>query len=93
MTWAIYAPIAIVLMAVLVLFDAQDNEQMFFFGFMTPAVLYVFRPTNRYLSRLIFKYTGVSPNTEKECDPLYQQDNQEKINHLRKNIFTAQPSS
>ena len=62
--WAIYALITIVLMAVLVLFVAQDNEEKFFYGFMTPAAFYVFRPTNRYFSRLIFKFTGVSQSTE-----------------------------
>lgn len=64
--WAIYALIAIVFMAVLVLFVARDNEEMFFYGFLTPAAFYVFRPTNRYISRLIFKFTGVSQTTEQE---------------------------
>jgi hypothetical protein len=64
--WAIYTLIAIVLMAVLVLFVAQDNEEKFFYGFMTPAAFYVFRPTDRYLGRLIFKFTGVSPDTEQK---------------------------
>ena len=64
--WAIYALIAIVLMAVLVLFVAQDNEEMFFYGIMTPAAFYVFRPTDRYFGKLIFKFTGVSQSTEKE---------------------------
>ena len=62
--WAIYALMAIILMAVLVLFVAQDNEEKFFYGIMTPAAFYVFRPTNRYLSKLIFKFTGVSQTTE-----------------------------
>ena len=64
--WAIYALIAIALMAVLVLFVAEDNEEKFFYGFMTPAAFYVFRPTNRYLSKLIFKFTGVSQSTEQK---------------------------
>ncbi len=64
--WGIYTLIAIVLMAVLVLFVAQDNEEMFFYGFMTPAAFYVFRPTNRYLNKLIFKFTGVSQATDQE---------------------------
>ena len=61
--WAIYSLIAIVLMAVLVLFVAKDNEEMFFYGIMTPAAFYVLRPTNRYMSRLILKFTGVSQTT------------------------------
>lgn len=64
--WAIYALIAIVLMAVLVLFVAKDNEEMFFYGIMTPAAFYVFRPTRRYLDKLIFKFTGVAQPTEQE---------------------------
>lgn len=64
--WAIYALISIVLMTVLVLFVAEDNEEMFFYGFMTPAAFYVFRPTNRYLGKLIFKFTGVAQTTEQE---------------------------
>ena len=64
--WAIYTLIIIVLMAVLVLFVARDNEEMFFYGFLTPAAAYVFRPTNRYFSKLIFKFTGVSQTSEQE---------------------------
>ena len=64
--WIIYALIAIILMAVLVLFVAQDNEERFFYGFMTPAAFYVFRPTDRYLSKLIFKFTGVSQPTQQD---------------------------
>ena len=64
--WAIYTLITIILMAVLVLLVAQDNEEMFFYGFMTPAAAYVFRPTDRYFSRLIFKFTGVSRPTEQK---------------------------
>jgi uncharacterized Tic20 family protein len=58
--WAIYSLISIVLMVVLVLFVAQDNEEKFFYGIMTPAAFYVFRPTNRYINKLIFKFTGVT---------------------------------
>ncbi|RDH84777.1 MAG: hypothetical protein DIZ80_04745 [endosymbiont of Galathealinum brachiosum] len=64
--WIIYALIIIALIAVLVLFVASDNEEMVFFGFMTPAAAYVFRPTNRYIARLVFKYTGVSEAKEQE---------------------------
>jgi uncharacterized membrane protein YukC len=64
--WAIYTLIAIVLMAVLVLIVAQDNEERFFYGIMTPAAFYVLRPTNRYLGKLIFKYTGVSQPTDQQ---------------------------
>ena len=64
--WVIYALITIVLIVVLVLFVAQDNEERFFFTIMPAAAAYVFRPTNRYLAKLIFKFTGVSQPSENE---------------------------
>ncbi len=56
----------IALIVVLVLFVAQDNEERFFYGLMPAAAAYVFRPTERLLNKYIFKFTGVSPPTEKE---------------------------
>jgi hypothetical protein len=64
--WAIYALITIALIVILVLFVAQDNEERFFFTIMPAAAAYVFRPTNRYLGKLILKFTGVSQPTENE---------------------------
>ena len=64
--WVIYALITIVLMVVLVIFVAEDNEERFFFTIMPAAAAYVFRPTERYLGMLIFKFTGVSRPTESE---------------------------
>jgi hypothetical protein len=64
--WAIYALITIVLVAVLVLFVAEDNEERFFFTIMPAAAAYVFRPTERYLGTLIFRFTGVSKPAESE---------------------------
>jgi hypothetical protein len=64
--WAIYTLVTIALIVVLVLFVAQDNEERFFYGLMPAAASYVFRPTDRLLSKLIFKFTGVSQPTEKE---------------------------
>ena len=55
-----YALITIVLIVVLVLFVAEDSEERFFFTIMPAAAAYVFRPTERYLGKLIFKFTGVS---------------------------------
>jgi len=62
--WAIYALITIALIAILVLFVAQDNEERFFFTIMPAAAAYVFRPSNRYLGKLIFRFTGVSQPSE-----------------------------
>ena len=64
--WAIYVLIIIALIVVLVLFVAEDNEERFFFTIMPAAAAYVFRPTNRYLGNLIFKFTGVSQPSENE---------------------------
>lgn len=64
--WAIYALITIALIVILVLFVAQDNEERFFFAIMPAAAAYVFRPTDRYLGQLIFKFTGVSKPSENE---------------------------
>ena len=58
--WALYALIALVVVVVLVLFVAEDNEERFFFTIMPAAAAYVFRPTERYMSELILKFTGVS---------------------------------
>ena len=64
MAWTIYTLITIALIAVLVLFVAQDNEERFFYGLMPAAAAYVFRPMNKPFSKLIFKFTGVSQPTE-----------------------------
>ena len=64
--WAIYVLITIALIVILVFFVAQDNEERFFFTIMPAAAAYVFRPTNRYLGQLIFKFTGVSRPPENE---------------------------
>ena len=66
MAWAIYALMTIVLIVVLVLFVAQDNEERFFYALMPAAASYVFRPTDQFFSKLIFKFTGVSQPTDQE---------------------------
>ena len=64
--WAIYALITIALIVLLFLFVAEDNEERFFFTIMPAAAAYVFRPTEGYMGKLIFKFTGVSRPTENE---------------------------
>jgi hypothetical protein len=64
--WVIYALLALAIACVLVLFVARDTEERFFYGFMTLASAYVFRPTDKFFSKMIFKYTGVSQPSEKE---------------------------
>ena len=65
-TWIIYALLTMAFIAVLVLFVAQDNEERFFFSIMPAAAAYVLRPTDRYISKVIFKFTGVSRPEKKE---------------------------
>ncbi len=64
--WTIYSVLAVVLACVLVLFVARDNEERFFYGIMTIAAAYVFRPTERFFSKLILRFTGVSRTPEEE---------------------------
>jgi hypothetical protein len=64
--WLIYALLTIALIVVLVLFVAQDNEERFFFTIMPAAAAYVLRPTDRYLGKLVFKFTGVSHPSEND---------------------------
>ncbi len=66
MAWAIYTLITIAIIVVLVLFVAQDNEEMFFYGLMPAAAAYVFRPMDKPFSKLIYKFTGVSHPTEEK---------------------------
>ena len=61
MAWVIYALMTLALIVVLVLlFVAQDNEERFFYALMPAAAAYVFRPTEKWFSNIIFKFTGVS---------------------------------
>ena len=64
--WVIYALTTIAVIAILVLFVAQDTEERFFFTIMPAAAAYVFRPTNRYLGKLVSRFTGVTQSAEKE---------------------------
>ena len=62
--WIIYTLLTLAVIAVLVLFVAQDNEERFFYGIMPAAAAYVLRPMNKPFSKLIFKFTGVSRPAE-----------------------------
>ena len=64
--WAIYALLTVVLIVILVLFVARDNEERFFYTIMPAAAAYVFRPTERYLASLVTRFTGVPRPTEDE---------------------------
>jgi hypothetical protein len=64
--WIIYAAITLIIIAVLVLFVAQDNEERFFYSIMPAAAAYVFRPMNKPFSKLIYKFTGLSYPEDKQ---------------------------
>lgn len=64
--WLIYSVITLALIAVLVLFVARDNEERFFYTIMPAAAAYVFRPMHKPFSKLIYRFTGVSPPADKE---------------------------
>jgi hypothetical protein len=66
MAWTIYTLITIAIIVLLVLFVAQDNEERFFYAIMPAGAAYVLRPTDKFISNLIFKLTGVSQPTEPE---------------------------
>ena len=58
--WIIYALMAVVFAAILVLFVATDNEERFFYGLMPLAAAYVLRPGEKRMAKYVLKYTGVS---------------------------------
>jgi len=64
--WIIYTLIIITFIAVLVLFVAQDTEEMFFYSLMPAAAAYVFRPMKKPFHKLIFKFTGASYPAKEE---------------------------
>ena len=64
--WIIYALLTVVLIVILFLFVASDDEERFFFTIMPAAAAYVLRPSERYMDKLIFKFSGVARPAEKE---------------------------
>lgn len=63
--WIIYYALAVLLACLLVIFVARDHEEQFFYGIMTLAASYVFRPTERFMESKIHKYTGINkPDSE-----------------------------
>ena len=66
--WGIYALIVVAIIIVLVAFVAQDNEERLFFSLMTAAAAYVFRPTDRVISKYVLRLFGVSPSEESDIN-------------------------
>jgi len=59
--WMIYTLITIIIMTVLAIVVAQDNEERLFYSLMAAAASYVFRPTDRTISKYVLRLFGVSP--------------------------------
>ena len=55
LAWAAYTLLCIVVIALLVLFKAADNEERIFFALMGSAALYVFRPSEKFMDKRIRK--------------------------------------
>ena len=66
MAWTLYALLTVVLIFILVFFVARDTEEKFFYTIMPAAGAYVFRPTERFMNKLIFRFTGMSKPEEQE---------------------------
>ena len=64
--WTIYTLATIVIIAILVLFIAQDDEERFFFSLMPAAAAYVLRPSDKLMGKYIFKFTGASNPADKK---------------------------
>lgn len=64
--WIIYTLATLSFIAILVLFVARDNEEIFFYTIMPAAAAYVLRPTDKTFAKYILKYTGVSKPSEED---------------------------
>lgn len=53
MAWAIYTGLIVVLIIILFFLVAQDNEERLFYSLMTAAAGYVFRPTKKFMNKMI----------------------------------------
>ena len=59
--WMLYTLITVVIMIVMATVIAQDNEERLFYTLMTAAASYVFRPTEKLISKYVLRLFGVSP--------------------------------
>ena len=64
--WGIYTLAAVVLIVILVTVVAQDNEERFFYGLMTAACSYVFRPTEKFFKKQVMRFIDTDEETGKE---------------------------
>ena len=59
--WILYALLVVVLTIILVTLVASDTEERFFFTLMPVAAAYVFRPTDRFIGKMVLRLFGVQP--------------------------------
>lgn len=59
--WILYALLVVVLTIILVTLVASDTEERFFFTLMPVAAAYVFRPTDRFIGKMVLRLFGVEP--------------------------------
>jgi hypothetical protein len=59
--WILYAILVVVLIIILVTLVASDTEERFFFTIMPAAAAYVFRPTDRFIGKIVLRLFGVEP--------------------------------
>lgn len=59
--WIMYTIIAICLTAYMGGVVAQDTEELFFYTMMTAAVSYVFRPTDKFIAKMVMRIFKVAP--------------------------------
>ena len=57
--WILYALLVVVLTIILVTLVASDTEERFFFTVMPVAAAYVFRPTDRFIGKVVLRLFGV----------------------------------
>jgi type IV secretory pathway component VirB8 len=59
--WILYSLLVVVLIVVLVTLVASDTEERFFYTVMPAAAAYVFRPTDRFIGKVVLRLFGVEP--------------------------------
>lgn len=59
--WMLYALAVVILIIILVALVASDAEERFFYALMPAAAAYVFRPTERFIGKVVSRLFGVEP--------------------------------
>ncbi len=59
--WILYALLVVVFTIIMATLVASDTEERFFFTLMPLAAAYVFRPTDRFIGKIVLRLFGVEP--------------------------------